>query len=191
MGTPTNVASSESSTSAEQPKIARMGDRIVATILDLVLLFPVLAVAIFFVARVNHIPPTEEGIELHGGPALASMFLWFVSWLLYLWALEASLSKTVGKEMMAIKVTDERGRECGVLEATVRNLLRPVDAIGFYFLGFLVALSSDRNQRIGDRVAGTIVIENSQARRGRAALLWLTVIIVLTGAAILFVHLIK
>jgi len=61
------------------------------------------------------------------------------------------------------------------LRAFLRNLLRPVDAIGFYLLGFIVAISSKENLRIGDRVARTVVAENPRARRWQAFLLLIAI----------------
>jgi len=49
--------------------------------------------------------------------------------------------------------------------------LRLVDAIGLYLVGFIVAVSSKQNQRLGDIAAQTIVCERETSRRGRA-LLW-------------------
>ncbi|MDG5776223.1 RDD family protein [Haloarculaceae archaeon H-GB2-1] len=41
----------------------------------------------------------------------------------------------------------------------VRNMLRPVDGLFFYGVGFVVAQVSDRRQRIGDVLAGTVVMQ--------------------------------
>jgi uncharacterized RDD family membrane protein YckC len=41
----------------------------------------------------------------------------------------------------------------------VRNVLRLLDAIGFYLLGFFVAVFSPARRRIGDYAAQTVVLE--------------------------------
>ncbi len=46
--------------------------------------------------------------------------------------LERFYSKTLGKEIMGIDVRSRTGGKCGVGKAFLRNLLRPIDAIGFY-----------------------------------------------------------
>ena len=42
--------------------------------------------------------------------------------------------------------------------ALVRNLVRIVDSLFFYLVGFMFALTSKRGQRLGDRAARTIVV---------------------------------
>jgi uncharacterized RDD family membrane protein YckC len=117
------------------------------------------------------------------------MFLGTVLWCAYHFLFEWLSGKTLGKEIMAIEVLASNREKCRSGRAFVRNLLRPIDAFGFYLLGFLVALFSSSNQRIGDRVAGTIVWENSSARRKLAALAWLVANILLAYAAVLLVRL--
>jgi len=92
---------------------------------------------------------------------------------------EAFYGRTLGKEVMGIEVRRNNGSPCGIREAFLRNLLRPIDAIGFYFVGFLVAISSQQNLRVGDRIAGTVVTENPGARRWRAFLILVIALAVL------------
>ena len=103
--------------------------------------------------------------------------------LLYHFVLEASFGTTLGKAMMSLQVRafENRGRLMGAL---LRNVLRIVDSIGFYLLGFLFVMFTQRGQRVGDIVAGTMVMEKPANQKLRAGLmaLWL----VLTGAAVWF-----
>jgi uncharacterized RDD family membrane protein YckC len=39
-----------------------------------------------------------------------------------------------------------------------RNLMRIIDGLFFYLVGFIVALASKKNQRLGDIVARTYVV---------------------------------
>jgi uncharacterized RDD family membrane protein YckC len=94
---------------------------------------------------------------------------------LYSFLLEGFFGRTLGKEVMGIYVRSADGAPCGLRRALLRNLLRPVDAIGFYLLGFIVAISSKENLRIGDRVARTVVAENPKARRWQAFLLLIAI----------------
>lgn len=65
---------------------------------------------------------------------------------------------TVGKRLFGIKVVKEDGSECSLGSAFVRNLLELIDGLFYYLVGFLVMAASDRRQRIGDRLAGTVVV---------------------------------
>jgi uncharacterized RDD family membrane protein YckC len=76
----------------------------------------------------------------------------------YYIACEAATGATLGKRMVGIRVVGEDGEHVTFGAAVVRNLLRLVDALFFYLVGFLFALTSTRGQRLGDRAAHTIVV---------------------------------
>jgi uncharacterized RDD family membrane protein YckC len=87
---------------------------------------------------------------------------WF--WLTLLWVayyavLEGLFGATVGKRLAGIRVTDLEGRRIGWQAAILRNLGRLLDALPFlYLLGGILTLTSRQHQRLGDRVAGTLVV---------------------------------
>ncbi|MCT7983361.1 RDD family protein [Laspinema sp. A4] len=69
--------------------------------------------------------------------------------------------QTPGKRRVQIRVIRDDGRPCGLQQSTLRALLRPVDDL--LFIGaFLIALTS-REKRLGDWVAGTVVIQEERA----------------------------
>jgi uncharacterized RDD family membrane protein YckC len=71
---------------------------------------------------------------------------------------ESATGATLGKRMVGIRVVGEDGEHVTFGAAVVRNLLRVVDALFFYFVGFISAILSKRGQRLGDRAAHTIVV---------------------------------
>ncbi len=67
--------------------------------------------------------------------------------------------QTPGKRSLGIRVIQEGGTALTPAAVVVRNLLRLVDFLpGGYFLGVVVMMLNRRYKRIGDFVAGTIVI---------------------------------
>lgn len=92
-------------------------------------------------------------------------------WLAFYMVSEAWFRGTFGKHVMGIEVFTTLRTPITMSHAVIRNLLRPIDAIGFYLLGFIVAVSTKQNQRIGDIAGQTITCETEERRRGRA-LLW-------------------
>lgn len=69
--------------------------------------------------------------------------------------------QTPGKRQAGIRVINETGREASVYEAVARNLLRAIDALpGPYALGAIVMFLSPESKRIGDYVAGTVVVHD-------------------------------
>jgi uncharacterized RDD family membrane protein YckC len=68
--------------------------------------------------------------------------------------------QTPGKRYVKIRVIRDDGRPAGLQQATLRALLRPVDDT--FFLGvFLIALGK-REKRLGDWLAGTLVIQEER-----------------------------
>jgi uncharacterized RDD family membrane protein YckC len=71
--------------------------------------------------------------------------------------------QTPGKRQAEIRVINESGREASVYEAVTRNLLRSIDSLpGAYAVGAIVMFISPQNKRLGDYVAGTIVVHDRQ-----------------------------
>lgn len=71
--------------------------------------------------------------------------------------------QTPGKRLMKLRVLREDGRPITFWEALARNLLRLFDAVPgvvvpVYSLGLISIFMSNRDQRIGDLFAGTVVV---------------------------------
>jgi uncharacterized RDD family membrane protein YckC len=79
--------------------------------------------------------------------------------LLYYVLMESLLGRTVGKLITGIRVVDEAtGNRPGVGAAIVRTLLRLIDGLFGYLVGFIIATSSVRRRRLGDMAAKTLVV---------------------------------
>ena len=75
--------------------------------------------------------------------------------------LEGTQGATLGKMLLGLRVVKVNGSPIGLLEALIRNVLRAIDALPIgYLLGGLLALSSPLKQRLGDRLAQTVVIKH-------------------------------
>jgi uncharacterized RDD family membrane protein YckC len=132
--------------------------RFVAVVLDALIVF----VPLFFVVGLmsgggykNHVNgQTSVGIDLDGGAFLLLLALT----LGYYIVCESATGATLGKRIVGIRVVGEDGEAVTFGAAVVRNLVRVVDALFFYFVGFIFAILSTRGQRLGDRAAHTIVV---------------------------------
>jgi uncharacterized RDD family membrane protein YckC len=70
--------------------------------------------------------------------------------------------QTPGKRIIHIRVVKDSGRPLTATETIGRNLMRIVDQLpGFYAIGILVAVLNSRNKRLGDLVAGSLVVRES------------------------------
>jgi uncharacterized RDD family membrane protein YckC len=97
-----------------------------------------------------------------GAIMLILLFLVFSSYFAFfewLWS-----GQTPGKRWLKLRVIREDGRPITFWEATVRNLVRFFDIMPypFYSIGLISVFSTTRDQRIGDMVAGTVVIRERE-----------------------------
>ena len=134
------------------------GSRIVAALIDIVLL------AIVFVIMGVLFGDTDSGSDGDGGGFSVSLSgAPFIVYLLivvgYYFMLEMQNGQTVGKRIMHLRVVAVDG----VLtpqKVLIRTLLRIVDGLPvFYLVGLLVMVTSARKQRVGDMAAGTLVVK--------------------------------
>ncbi len=97
--------------------------------------------------------------------ALSFVVYFLVDWG-YAIALETAWSgQTVGKRVLHLRVIQESGVRIGFYHAALRNLARPVDRLPLlYLVGGLTALVSGSHQRLGDMLAGTIVVRERRLR---------------------------
>ncbi|MBP6003860.1 MAG: RDD family protein [Pyrinomonadaceae bacterium] len=91
---------------------------------------------------------------------LAIFFIFSGYFILFEWLWNG---QTPGKRLLKLRVIREDGRPITLWEAVTRNLLRIGDAVpGFvipvYSVGLIAIFLSNRDQRLGDIFAGTVVI---------------------------------
>jgi uncharacterized RDD family membrane protein YckC len=73
--------------------------------------------------------------------------------------------QTVGKRLLGLRVIEASGLKLEPAQVVVRNLMRFIDFLpGFYLLGAIVCVANSRRQRLGDIVAGTVVVRASKLK---------------------------
>jgi uncharacterized RDD family membrane protein YckC len=93
------------------------------------------------------------------GPALAILFLFCVYWGYFAFFEVIWKGQTPGKRYAGIRVIKESGRPINAYEAIARNLMRAVDGLpGIYGIGLACMMLNKQNRRLGDYVAGTVVV---------------------------------
>lgn len=76
--------------------------------------------------------------------------------------------QTPGKRLVGLRVIKDDGRPIGVYDAISRNLLRIIDQLpGVYAVGVVVMLFSPQSKRLGDHVAGTVVVHERTIESAR------------------------
>jgi uncharacterized RDD family membrane protein YckC len=134
--------------------------RFVAVLLDGLLVLLPLAIIVGLMSGGGYTASGDgtvsSGVTIDGN----AVWLLLAFALAYYVACEAATGMTLGKRLVGIRVVDEEGADMTFAAALIRNLLRLVDALFFYLIGFLFALASPRGQRLGDRAAHTIVVRS-------------------------------
>lgn len=186
------------------PSAAAWKRRLLAAVLD----FALLALLQVGLCQVFGVVEPAGGASLIGGDGLAPAYVaglamlstgWLVAIAVaYFTLFEGLFAATPGKALAGVRVVGAEGRPATLLEALLRNVLRPVDAWPFaYLLAMLSVYRSPSLQRLGDRVADTYVVpaatmRRDECRRGRligASLLLALLFAALAGGGVAFDYL--
>jgi len=138
---------------------AGIGSRFLALVLDTVI--EVVAYVVIILLAIWVLPAMRGSwVSANWVGAVAIILLFCVYWG-YFAAFEALWhGQTPGKRVAGIRVVKESGRPITALEAISRNLMRVIDGPFFYMVGAISIMLSRQNKRLGDYVAGTIVIHD-------------------------------
>jgi len=131
--------------------------RVAAYIIDNLVLVPIFALIHFavFGTWIRHVPDFTLSFATH--PVCLSFVVIYFA---YFITFESVSGTTFGKLICKIKVVGEDGEKIGTWRAVMRNLLRLVDGIALYTVGIILILKSEQGQRLGDRLAGTVIERN-------------------------------
>ena len=81
--------------------------------------------------------------------------------------------QTPGKRWTHLRVIKDSGRPVDAQSAILRNLIRIVDSLpSLYAVGIVTSLISPQNKRVGDYLAGTVVVHEKPVQDGQS--LWET-----------------
>jgi uncharacterized RDD family membrane protein YckC len=141
--------------------LAGVGSRFIAVLIDYLIYGVFLALLIFLAVLI--IPALHMFSRVSANWAIGIFFLiLFVIHWGYFSLFEAfDDGRTPGKRAAKIRVIHQSGRGISFLESLARNLVRFIDYLpSFYALGIVAIFSSKRHQRLGDMVAGTLVVRD-------------------------------
>jgi uncharacterized RDD family membrane protein YckC len=139
--------------------LAGVGSRALALLIDyllwmviLIVLFTAFAFLYYLVAKIDGAAKWIIAIQI---------LIFFVVYIGYFIFFETLWQgQTPGKRYAKIRVIRDDGRNVGLQQAIMRSLLRTVDDV--FSLGLLMILFTKQEKRLGDLVAGTIVIQEAQ-----------------------------
>ncbi len=133
-------------------EVASVGDRIVAFIIDYLIIVAYVIICSFLIFSIGKLG--EAGTYL--GIVFILLPISFYSLLSEIFL----NGQTLGKKIMYIKVIHAGGKQAGFSQYLLRWLMRFVDVWIFSgVVGLLAMAFSDKRQRLGDLVAATIVVK--------------------------------
>lgn len=145
-----------------QITLAGLGSRVGANLLDSLILGLIVVVVIIAIAIVGFGPISEDVLFLIFGLGFLLLFLVYFGYYLLFETLNSG--RTPGKAAMGIRVIRLDGTPLRFGAVAIRNVLRFVDSLPiFYATGLISIVVTARNQRIGDLVAGTVVIRDRKS----------------------------
>lgn len=141
---------------AFQYQVAGIGSRFLAQFID-ILILAILQVVITIGALAS------GGIL--NAPELAALIEVILSFILlagYFLVSEAAWNgQTVGKRSVRLRVVGDQGEPITLGQATIRNLVRIIDFLPFFYaVGVVAMFTNSRSKRLGDFAAGTLVVRD-------------------------------
>jgi uncharacterized RDD family membrane protein YckC len=98
-------------------------------------------------------------------PAVAVLFIFCIYWGYFAFFEIIWKGQTPGKKIAGIRVIHTSGRPINAYEAIGRNLLRAIDGFpGVYAVGIVCMMLNDQHRRLGDYVAGTVVVHDKRGQ---------------------------
>lgn len=153
-----------------QFQLAGLGSRTAAFLIDTILL-----------SIINVVTFITLLLVLYGGPdswffmevgslpiAITIILLFILNWSYFFLYEFFSGGKTLGKKWVGIRVIQENGHSITLLSSFIRNFLRIIDSLpASYLLGIVMIFIHTKHKRIGDLVAGTIVVHERRSKKGK------------------------
>jgi uncharacterized RDD family membrane protein YckC len=143
--------------------LAGVGSRFLAIAVDTLLQ---IAASVALVLLLLLVALVAGGQWLAGcvAPVVLVFFIFFIYWGYFAFFETIWKGQTPGKRVAHIRVIKESGRPINAFEAIARNLVRVVDFLpALYGVGVVCMLLNERNRRLGDFVAGTVVVHESRS----------------------------
>ena len=136
--------------------LAGIGSRFLAIAID-----TLIQIALYLLTGLIFLLLLPEGFSIFRslGPAIAIFFGFTIYWGYFALFEIIWKGQTPGKRVAGIRVIKQSGRPINAFEAIGRNLMRAVDFLpGIYGVGLVCMMLNKQSRRLGDFVAGTVVV---------------------------------
>ena len=128
--------------------------RVIASIIDGILIQIVVFVGAFFIMRLVMGEGTEESLQI-----VANLVGLVITWLYYTLLESSNWQATLGKKAVGLKVTDLQGEQIGFGRANARYWSKILSAL-ILMIGFLMVAFTEKKQGLHDMIASTLVVKS-------------------------------
>lgn len=130
-------------------KGAGVGIRALSTIIDGIIL-----------GVIGGIIAAVLGTGFDGGHVGGSYYLWtLIAGFCYYTYFEGNRGATPGKMLCGLKVIKSDGSPCDISAAAMRTACRIIDGLFVYLVAAIFVWSTELHQRLGDKLAETLVVK--------------------------------
>lgn len=146
-------------------RLAGAGSRLAAFVIDFLIQLSLGAIITIF-TLLAVFGRSFEAIANVSGFVLGFLIItWFVIYFCYFIVLEMLMNgQSIGKKLFGLRVICDNGQPVGLLQSMIRNFFKALFDI--FYAGIFVILFSKKHKRVGDMVAGTIVIAEHYGHTG-------------------------
>lgn len=143
--------------------LAGIGSRFIAILIDYLIWSA--ALFLLFVLAIVIIPALHvfDSVSANWAIGIFYLVLFLLHWGYFTLFEAFGNGRTPGKRAAGIRVIHQSGRGISFVESLGRNLVRAIDSLpAFYAAGVLTMFLTKRHQRLGDLVAGTLVVRDRE-----------------------------
>ena len=149
--------------------LAGVGSRALAAFVDYMICFALLMGVIIMTSLVftGAIARTGAAALSAWGGAFLILAQFAILWGYYVLFEGLNDGRTPGKKWLGLRVVEDGGFSVSFAASAARNLARIIDMqpVFFYAVGLISVVASKRGKRIGDMIAGTIVVRERHVGR--------------------------
>jgi uncharacterized membrane protein SpoIIM required for sporulation/uncharacterized RDD family membrane protein YckC len=148
--------------------IAGVGSRALAALIDSLICIAAIITVIFTIGALTPRQTRGTGAAVNAwADAIVVFAIFCLIWGYYVLFEGLADGQTPGKRILRLRVVRDGGYSVTFAASAVRNLVRLIDIqpFGFYAVGILSVVLTKSGKRIGDIVAGTIVVREALVKR--------------------------
>jgi uncharacterized RDD family membrane protein YckC len=143
--------------------LAGIGSRFLALAFDSLIQFIVVVLIFIITALTSWTGVFSSVVPAFLAPILIVLMPFLIYWGYFTFFEIVWNGQTPGKRHASIRVIKESGRPITAIEAIGRNLMRAVDFLPFFYgAGIMCMMLNKQNKRLGDYVAGTVVVHEKE-----------------------------